>query len=60
VSEPAIWTKDIELFEDWIKGGRGRRGGRGREEKEVNVVGDIMFIVGGKNLLLSRFPGSDF
>jgi hypothetical protein len=54
------------MFEDWIRGGRGRRGGRGmrggrgEEEKEVNAVGDIMFIVGGKILLFARFLGSDF
>ena len=48
------------MCEDWIRGGRGRRVGRGEEKEEVNVVGDIMFIVGGKYLLLSRYPDSDF
>ena len=54
-------TKDNEVFEDWIGSGRGRRGGReGEEKEEVNVVGDIMFIVGGKILLFSRLPCSDY
>ena len=30
----AIWTNNTELFEEWIRGGRGRRGGKGEEEKE--------------------------
>jgi hypothetical protein len=56
-----MWTNNNELFEDWIRGERGRRGGGGEEEREeMNVVGDIMFIVGGNNILFLRFPGSDF